>query len=90
MDEEKHALCALFFPFVGVLIGSIEYLFAVCLLYLKVPQLVIGAVLTLIPILITGGIHIDGFLDTIDAISSYKSKEEKLKILDDRMSVLLL
>lgn len=77
----RYALC--FFPFVGILIGSIEYLFAVCLLYLKVPQLVIGAVLTLIPILITGGIHIDGFLDTIDAISSCKSKEEKLKILDD-------
>lgn len=77
----RYALC--FFPFVGLLIGCIEYLFAICLLFLKVPELVLGTVLTLIPILLTGGIHLDGLLDTIDAAKSYKSKEEKLKILDD-------
>lgn len=77
----RYALC--FFPFVGLLIGCIEYLFAVSLLYLKVPNLALGAVLTIVPILITGGIHIDGLLDTFDAMSSYKPKEEKIKILDD-------
>ena len=33
--------------------------------------------------LITGGIHLDGLLDTADALSSYKTKEEKLEILKD-------
>ena len=37
----------------------------------------------LIPVLITGGIHLDGLLDTADALSSYKTKEEKLEILKD-------
>lgn len=41
------------------------------------------AVLILIPVLITGGIHLDGLLDTADALSSYKTKEEKLEILKD-------
>ena len=35
------------------------------------------------PVLITGGIHLDGLLDTADALSSYKTKEEKLEILKD-------
>ena len=37
----------------------------------------------MIPIIITGGIHLDGLLDTADALSSYKSMEEKLEILKD-------
>ena len=41
------------------------------------------AVLILIPVIITGGIHFDGFLDTCDALSSYKTMEEKLEILKD-------
>lgn len=77
----RYAMC--FFPFVGLLIGCIDYLFAVSLLYLKVPSLIIGLVLSVVPVLITGGIHIDGLLDTIDAVMSYKTKEEKIKILDD-------
>jgi len=40
-------------------------------------------VFTLIPLLITGGIHFDGFMDTIDALSSHASTERKLEILKD-------
>lgn len=45
--------------------------------------LLYAAVATAIPILLTGGIHIDGFVDTIDAISSYAPREKKLAILKD-------
>ena len=31
----------------------------------------------------TGGIHLDGFMDTKDALNSYGSREEKLRILKD-------
>ena len=37
----------------------------------------------IIPLVITGGFHVDGFMDTVDAIRSYRSKEEKLEILKD-------
>ena len=38
---------------------------------------------TAIPMLITGGFHIDGYMDTMDAFYSYQSKERKLEILKD-------
>ncbi len=41
------------------------------------------SVCVLLPVLITGGIHLDGLLDTSDALSSYKPTEEKLQILKD-------
>ena len=31
-----------------------------------------------IPLLVTGGIHMDGFLDTMDAIHSYGGRSRKL------------
>ena len=42
-----------------------------------------AVVLTLIPVFITGGIHLDGFADTMDAKSSYGDREKKLEILKD-------
>ncbi len=39
--------------------------------------------LTLIPVLITGGIHVDGYMDTCDALSSHRDTEGKLSILKD-------
>ncbi|MDD6328108.1 MAG: adenosylcobinamide-GDP ribazoletransferase [Eubacteriales bacterium] len=83
-DEKgmRYSMC--FFPFVGVVIGACQY----GILYLSayvctLGHVLGGAILTVIPILITGGIHMDGFLDTVDAKSSYKTKEEKLIILKD-------
>ena len=35
------------------------------------------------PVLVTGGIHLDGFADTCDALSSYGDAEKKLEILKD-------
>lgn len=37
----------------------------------------------LIPVLVTGGIHLDGLLDTADALSSWQPREKKLEILKD-------
>jgi adenosylcobinamide-GDP ribazoletransferase len=33
--------------------------------------------------MITGGIHMDGFLDTVDALSSNQTMEDRLRILSD-------
>lgn len=72
-----------FFPLVGLLIS-------VCLLgwcYLA-QRCGFGGVLfaagaTLVPVLITGGIHLDGFCDVSDALSSWQTKERRLEILKD-------
>lgn len=40
----------------------------------------VGAVL---PLAISGGFHADGFMDTMDALHSYRDRERKLEILKD-------
>ena len=42
-----------------------------------------AALLTLFPLWYTGGIHMDGFLDTADALGSNAPRERKLEILKD-------
>jgi adenosylcobinamide-GDP ribazoletransferase len=77
----RYSMC--FFPLVGAVTGFISVLvFKLCGL-LDVGNILTAALLTVLPVLINGGIHMDGFIDTIDAKHSYKSKEEKLEILKD-------
>lgn len=78
----KYAMC--FFPVVGVMIGLLQAGIGYLILqYTSCGKLFFAAVMTLIPVLVTGGIHLDGYADTIDAISSYGDREKKLQILKD-------
>ena len=77
----KYSLC--FFPLVGAVIGMIGYLLLYAMEFLKFRNILKAALLAVLPVVINGGIHMDGFLDTVDAKSSYKPMEEKLKILKD-------
>lgn len=83
MDTRKYAVLYLLFPAVGAVIGAATLLWNMLVGAKLSGSLLFTAVLILIPVLITGGIHLDGLLDTADALSSYKTKEEKLEILKD-------
>lgn len=83
-DEKnmRYAMC--FFPVVGVIIGALVFGAGQLILrYTECGKLFFAAVMTMIPVAVTGGIHLDGFADTIDAVSSYKDREKKLEILKD-------
>ena len=78
----RYAMC--FFPLVGVIIGVWEMVAGNLITVWKGEGTFFYAVvLTLIPVFITGGIHLDGFADTMDAKSSYGDREKKLQILKD-------
>lgn len=77
----KYAIC--FFPMVGFVIGLIMYLWFILSEHLAIGNILRTAIYVTIPIVITGGIHIDGFVDTMDAINSYQPIERKLEILKD-------
>ena len=79
-DMQYHLI---FFPFVGLLIGGLLVIWDLICSYIGAGPLAYVCVGTAIPIFVTGGFHIDGFMDTMDAFKSYKSKEEKLRILKD-------
>lgn len=77
----KYAMAA--FPLIGLVIGLAEVLsFALCA-YLNLPGILRGCILCVLPILLTGGIHLDGYCDTCDALASHKSAEQKQAILKD-------
>lgn len=81
-ENMRYALLA--FPLVGVPIGLLTLLWRALAGRLGLSGSAFSAVvLLLIPAAITGGIHLDGLLDTADALSSYKGKEERLEILKD-------
>lgn len=80
-ESMKYCLC--FFPAVGAVIGA-AVLFWDFLAGAKLAgSPLYTAVLILIPVVISGGIHLDGLLDTADALSSYQPREKKLEILKD-------
>lgn len=83
--EEKNMKYAMgFFPAVGVFIGAAELLAGSLILeYTTAGALLFAAVMTLIPAAVTGGIHLDGFADTVDALSSHKDRENRLAIMED-------
>lgn len=77
----KYAIC--FFPLIGAIIGLVWLLWIYLAERFGVSDLFKASVATLIPIIITGGIHLDGFCDITDAFSSWQPKEKKLEILKD-------
>lgn len=80
-ENMKYALC--FFPLVGTVIGTILILWEWICYYLGFNTILFAAVASYLPILITGGIHMDGYCDTIDGLSSNQSQERKIEILSD-------
>nr|WP_044915454.1 adenosylcobinamide-GDP ribazoletransferase [Butyrivibrio sp. WCE2006] len=80
-DDMAHSLT--FFTFVGAVMGAVVLLLNSFDPLMKLPVAVRIILTILTPILITGGFHLDGFMDTEDALNSYASKERKLEILKD-------
>jgi len=85
-DEEnmKYAMC--FFPAIGIVIGALQYTAGSLLLKSSCGKLFFASVMTLLPLVVSGGIHMDGYMDTMDALGSYGDKEKKLAILKDSHS----
>lgn len=71
------------FPLVGLAVGGGLLLWTWLAGALGLGQLLWAAGMTAIPLLITGGIHLDGFCDVCDALASHQSRERKLEILKD-------
>lgn len=71
------------FPFVGISVGLFIWAWLWISQTLCFGTLIRAAGLTLLPIAVTGGIHLDGFCDTTDALASRAPMERKREILKD-------
>ena len=78
-----------YFPLVGLVLGAIYGLLAYGLLVLLparglvIPPHIAAVFFLALPILMTGGLHCDGFMDTMDGVFSGRSRERMLEIMKD-------
>ncbi|MEE9500072.1 MAG: adenosylcobinamide-GDP ribazoletransferase [Candidatus Omnitrophota bacterium] len=79
--EEDFGGSLLYFPVVGLLIGFVPAGMVLLLDFLPSP--VVGMLILIISIVMTGGIHLDGFADTCDGFYGKWPKEKILEIMRD-------
>ena len=80
-ESMRYMMC--FFPFIGMVIGLLLVCWAWLCGVLGFGTILQAAGYTLIPVCVTGGIHLDGFADTCDALASNSSPERRREILKD-------
>ncbi len=81
-DYQKCGRGSAFFPVVGLVIGL--FLLAVREIGLVFfPPLITAVFLIITGVFLTGGLHIDGFMDTMDGLFSGRDRERKLEIMKD-------
>ena len=82
-DEKAKGKMLLFLPIVGLEIGVIWAGLAWLCSFLKLPALVVGLILCAYPYMVTGFIHLDGYMDVTDAVKSWRDLERRREILKD-------
>ena len=80
----RYVMC--FLPLIGAVIGFLSWIWGTYAGLFVHSHNFYTVILVLIPVLVSGGIHLDGLLDTSDALNSYQPREKKkLEILKDSM-----
>ncbi|MEK5405599.1 MULTISPECIES: adenosylcobinamide-GDP ribazoletransferase [Paenibacillus] len=73
---------ASYYPLVGVIIGIIVWGIA-ALTAMVLPPLPCAILTLAVWVWLTGGLHLDGWMDAADALFSYRSRERMLEIMKD-------
>ncbi len=82
-DDEAMNLVMLCLPIVGAIIGICSYFIFLILNIINIPSLIKTVIIMLCPLIMSGFIHLDGYMDTSDAVLSRRSIDEKRRILKD-------
>ncbi|MDE6036392.1 MAG: adenosylcobinamide-GDP ribazoletransferase, partial [Ruminococcus sp.] len=80
-ENRRFALC--FFPMIGGIIGIFYVIWWQIGIKSGLNELLRGAGATILPVLVTGGIHLDGFCDVSDTKASYGDTKKRLEIMKD-------
>ncbi|MEH7111213.1 adenosylcobinamide-GDP ribazoletransferase [Neobacillus niacini] len=84
MDKPHLKKAVQAFPLLGLVQGVIYALLVFVLLeFTPFSNLAVAFLLWLTTILLTGGIHLDGWMDASDGFFSYKDREKRLEIMKD-------
>ncbi|MDQ1003180.1 adenosylcobinamide-GDP ribazoletransferase [Neobacillus niacini] len=84
MDKPHLKSAVQVFPILGLLQGGIYAgLFYLLLEYTPLSNFAAAFLLWLVSILLTGGIHLDGWMDASDGYFSYKDQQKRLEVMND-------
>lgn len=72
-----------FLPLVGLVVGGAEWLWFTFCTSFGASAVLYAIFAALLPLVISGGIHLDGLCDTCDALCSFGDREKRLAILKD-------
>lgn len=81
-DEAAFGRASVYFPWVGLLLGVLLALAQMFFSYVFPAPLVAGFLVVLM-VIMTGGMHLDGFMDTVDGVFSGRPRDGKLEIMRD-------
>ena len=82
-DDEGVKNIMKFYPAIGLIVVIIWYGVFRLLNLLGASIMVTTAITLITPFILTGMLHLDGYMDVCDALLSRRDKEEKLRILKD-------
>ena len=82
-DEDARPLMLPMLPLVGLEIGALWWLFGWLTGLLGLPMPIRALILALWPYLATGFLHLDGFMDVMDAVKSCRDLARRREILKD-------
>ena len=71
------------FPLIGGIIGALWWGFAEIMIFSGIHITLAAAAAAVFPFLVTGFLHLEGYMDTSDAVLSRRPIEDKLRILKD-------
>lgn len=82
-EEECRPYMLLFLPLIGLEIGLLWFLLEWILKVVQMPNPLSACLLCAFPYLVTGFMHLDGFMDVTDAVCSWRNLEKRREILKD-------
>ena len=80
-ENKRYSMC--FFPLIGAAVGFVLASWMWICQRLNIGSFLRGSIAAILPLIITGGIHMDGFMDTMDAMASWQTCARRLEILKD-------
>lgn len=82
-DEKARDKMLVCLPLVGLEMGMLWCALGWLIRFLSLPGLLRGLVLAVYPFLVTGFLHLDGFMDVTDAVKSCRDLNRRREILKD-------
>jgi len=82
-DDEGAKNMMKFYPIIGGIVGIIWSIIYYLISILNISVILKSTIIMMVPFIVTGMLHLDGFMDVCDAILSRRDREEKLRILKD-------